>query len=95
MKAVRVHNYGGPEVLKLDDIPIPEAETGRSAHKDRGQRDQLIDIYQRTGLYPLETPSLWAWNAPASSTRSVRGVTEVKNGDRVAYAMISGSLRNT
>ena len=83
MKAVRVHQYGGPEVLKNDDIPIPEPKAGEARVKVEAIGLNFIDVYQRTGLYPLETPFTLGMEG--------EGVTEVKKGDRVAYAMVLGS----
>ena len=56
MKAVRVHKYGGPEVLTLEEIPVPEPKAGEARVKIEAIGVNFIDIYQRTGLYPLQTP---------------------------------------
>ncbi len=56
MKAIRVHNCGGPEVLTLDDLPIAEPKPGEARIKIEASGINFIDIYQRTGLYPLKTP---------------------------------------
>jgi NADPH:quinone reductase len=91
MKAVRVHNYGGPEVLTLENIPVPEPKPGEARVKIEASGVNFIDIYHRTGLYPLNTPFTLGMEGAGVVVAVGEGVTEVKNGDRVAYAMISGS----
>ncbi len=91
MKAVRVHRYGGPEVLSCEEIPVPEPKAGEALVKIEAAGVNFIDIYQRTGLYPLETPFTPGMEAAGVVDEVGEGVTEVKKGDRVAYAMILGS----
>ena len=91
MKALRIHNYGGPEVLKLEDIPIPEPKLGEARIKIEASGVNFIDIYQRTGLYPLKTPCTLGMEGAGVVDAVGESVTEVKHGDRVAYAMIPGS----
>jgi NADPH2:quinone reductase len=86
-----VHKYGGPEALAIDDIPIPEPKAGEARVKIEAIGVNFIDIYQRTGLYPLQTP-FTAGSEGAGIVDAVGdGVNEVKKGDRVAYAMVLGS----
>ena len=91
MKALRIHNYGGPEVLELEDIPIPEPKLGEARIKIEASGVNFIDIYQRTGLYPLKTPCTLGMEGAGVVDAVGESVTEVKHGDRVAYAMIPGS----
>ena len=91
MKAVRVHKYGGPEVLTLEDIPVPEPKAGEARVKLEAIGVNFIDIYQRTGLYPLPTPFTLGSEGAGVIDAVGDGVTEVKKGDRVAYAMVLGS----
>jgi NADPH:quinone reductase len=91
MKAVRVHKYGGPEDLVIDDIPVPEPKAGEARVKIEAIGVNYIDIYQRTGLYPLQTPFTLGSEAAGVVDAVGEGVTEVKKGDRVAYAMVPGS----
>ena len=91
MKAVRVHKYGGPEVLTIDDIPIPEPKTGEARVKIEAIGLNFIDIYHRIGLYPLQTPFTLGMEGAGVVDALGDGVTGVKKGDRVAYAMIPGS----
>jgi NADPH:quinone reductase len=91
MKAIRVHKYGGPEVLVADDIPVPEPKAGEARVKIEAIGVNFIDIYQRSGLYPLQTPFTLGSEAAGVVDAVGEGVTEVKKGDRVAYAMVPGS----
>jgi NADPH2:quinone reductase len=91
MKALRVHKYGGPEVLTYEDIPVPEPKAGEARVKIEAIGVNFIDIYQRTGLYPLQTPFTLGMEAAGVVDAVGDGVTEVKKGDRVAYAMVLGS----
>jgi NADPH2:quinone reductase len=91
MKAVRVHKYGGPEVLTQEDIPVPEPKAGEARVKIEAAGINFIDVYQRTGLYPLQTPFTLGMEGAGVVDAVGEGVSEVKPGDRVAYAMILGS----
>src|SRR5262250_1842010 len=91
MKAVRVHKYGGPEVLTIDDIPVPEPKAGEARVKVEAIGVNFIDIYQRTGLYPMKTPFTLGTEGAGIVDAVGPDVTEVKKGDRVGYAMIPGS----
>ncbi|HZA56580.1 MAG TPA: quinone oxidoreductase [Candidatus Udaeobacter sp.] len=91
MKAVRVHKYGGPEVLTHEQVPVPEPKAGEARVKIEAIGLNFIDIYQRTGLYPLQTPFTLGMEGSGIVDTVGEGVTEVKKGDAVAYAMILGS----
>jgi NADPH:quinone reductase len=91
MKAIRVHKTGGPEVLVLDEIPIPEPKSGEARIKIEAIGVNFIDIYHRTGLYPLATPFTLGMEGTGVVDAVDDGVTEVKKGDRVAYCMVVGS----
>ncbi|HZH84335.1 MAG TPA: alcohol dehydrogenase catalytic domain-containing protein, partial [Phototrophicaceae bacterium] len=56
MKAIRIHNYGGPEVLAYEDVPVPEPRAGEARVKIEASGVNFIDIYHRTGLYPMNRP---------------------------------------
>src|SRR5262245_27451030 len=91
MKAIRIHNYGGPEVLSYEDIPIPQPKAGEARIKLDAIGLNFIDIYQRTGLYPVQTPFTLGMEGAGVVDAIGNGVGEVQVGDRVAYAMILGS----
>jgi NADPH2:quinone reductase len=91
MKAVRVRKHGGADALVIDDIPTPEPKPGETRVKIEASGVNFIDIYHRTGLYPLQTPFTLGTEGAGVVDAVGDGVTEVKKGDRVAYAMIPGS----
>jgi NADPH2:quinone reductase len=91
MRAVRVHKYGGPEVLSNDEVPIPEPKAGEARVKIEAIGLNFIDVYQRTGLYPLQTPFTLGMEGAGVVDAIGDDVSEVKVGDHVAYAMILGS----
>jgi NADPH2:quinone reductase len=91
MKAIRIHNHGGPEVLAYEDVPIPEPRAGEARVKIEASGVNFIDIYHRIGLYPMKTPLILGSEGAGIVDAVGDGVTEVKKGDRVAYAMVPGS----
>src|SRR5437763_7774372 len=92
MKAIRVQIYGGPEVLKYEEAPAPVPGKGESVVKIAAAGVNFVDIYYRTGLYKVPQLPFIPGQEGAGTVSSVgEGVTEVKAGDRVAYAMTQGS----
>ena len=84
-KAVRFHKTGGPEVLQLDDVTVPDPGPGQVRIRHSAIGVNFVDTYQRTGLYALALPS-GAGNEGAGRVETVGpGVTQLKAGDRVAY----------
>jgi NADPH2:quinone reductase len=57
MKAIRVHTTGGPEVLKLEETPVPEPPAGHVRVKVAAAGLNFIEVYQRTGLYAVPLPA--------------------------------------
>ena len=86
--------YGGVEVMKYEDIPVPEPGAGEARVKIEAIGLNYIDVYQRTGLYQLKLPFTLGMEAAGVVDAVGGNVTEVKVGDRVAYSMISGPMRN-
>ena len=91
MKTVRVHKYGGPEVLTFEEIPVPEPKAGEARVKIEASGVNYIDTYHRTGLYPLQTPFTLGTEGAGIVDAVGPNVTEVKKGERVGYASIPGS----
>jgi NADPH2:quinone reductase len=91
MKAIRVHDFGGPEVLKYEDIPVLEPKAGEARIKIAAIGLNFIDVYHRTVLYPLNRRFTLGMDAAGVVDSIGDGVSEVKPGERVAYAMVSGS----
>ena len=91
VKAIRIHKTGGPEVLEVEDITLPEPGQGEVLVQNRAIGLNFIDTYFRTGLYPTQLPFV-PGNEGAGEVVSVGpGVTEFKPGDRVAYVATLGS----
>ena len=91
MKAVFVEQPGGPENLKYADIPKPSPAAGQALVKIASAGVNFIDVYFRIGLYPA-TPPILLGNEGAGTVEAVGpDVTNVRPGDRVAYAMARGS----
>jgi len=92
MKAVRAHEIGGPEVLKYEDVADPVLEAGQALVDIKSIGVNYTDVSSRKGTNP--PPSLpWTPGREAAGvvTSVGEGVTEVAVGDRVAYAMHTGS----
>lgn len=85
-KAIRFHKTGGPEVLQLDDVTVPDPGPNQARVRHTAIGVNFIDAYQRGGLYPMQLPAI-AGNEGAGVVEAVgSGVTRVKPGDRVAYS---------
>jgi len=85
--AIRVHKYGGPEVLQLDEIEVGAPAQGQVKLKQHAIGLNFIDVYLRTGLYPQPSfPFVPGMEGAGEVTAVGPGVTELKVGDRVAYA---------
>ena len=91
MRAIRVHEYGSPEVLRYEEVPIPEPGDGEVRVKVEVIGVNFIDVYHRAGQYPVERPFTPGVEAAGIVDAVGLGVTEFKEGDRVAYAMQLGS----
>lgn len=91
MKAVRVHQFGGPEAMRYEDVPTPSPEPGQVLVKLAAAGVNYIDVYQRTGLYPNQLP--YPLGLEGSGTVEAVGaeVTDFQVGDPVAYTGIPGS----
>ncbi len=88
MRAVRVHQPGGPEALVVDDVAMPEPTANTVRVKVEAIGVNFIDIYHRSGLYPMETPFVPGREAAGVVDAVGEGVTDVQVGDRVAFAMV-------
>jgi NADPH2:quinone reductase len=91
MQAIRAREAGGPEVLEAVDIPEPAAGPGQIVVRHEAVGLNFIDIYQRTGLYPVKFPAVLGQEAAGVVESVGEGVTRFKVGDRVAYAGQTGA----
>ncbi len=84
--AIRIHQTGGPEVLTWETVDLPAPAAGEATVRHHAVGLNFIDTYHRTGLYPLPLPSGIGLEGAGVVEAVGAGVTEVKVGDRVAYA---------
>jgi len=91
VKAIRVHAFGGADTLKYEDVPDPTPKQGEALVKIEAVGVNFIDIYQRTGLYPVSLPAVFGQEGAGTVTAVGPGVGEVRVGDRVAWTGIPGS----
>jgi NADPH2:quinone reductase len=91
MKAIRISRHGGPEVLKIEEVPLPIPGDDQALVRLEAIGVNFIDVYHRTGLYKI-TPPFTPGMEGAGVVESVgKSVKDVQPGDRVAYAMAIGS----
>jgi len=91
MKAVKIHQFGGPDVLSFEDAATTEPGKRNAAVNIKAIGVNYIDIYHRTGLYKVPVPFTPGMEAAGVVESVGPGVTDLKPGDRVGYAMAIGS----
>ncbi len=90
MKAIRIHQHGGIEVLAYEDIPVPTPAAHEALIKVAAIGVNFIDIYHRIGLYKVPLPFTLGNEASGVVEGLGDQVTEVRIGQRVAFAMTLG-----
>jgi len=83
--AIRIHEYGGPEVLKWEEVDVPDPREGEAQIRHTAIGLNFIDTYHRTGLYPLALPTGLGSEAAGVVEAVGPGVADVAVGDRVVY----------
>ena len=91
MKAIQVKRAGGPEVLELVELPVPEAKGAEAVVKIVAAGVNFIDVYYREGRYKAVMPFVPGQEAAGDVVAVGPNVTNMKVGDRVAYTMVLGS----
>jgi NADPH2:quinone reductase len=91
MKAIRVHTPGGPEVLRYEDVDVGDPGPGQVRIRQFAIGLNFIDVYHRTGLYPLAKPFIPGSEGAGEVVSVGEGVDEFVPGDRVAYAGALGA----
>lgn len=91
MKAVRVHEIGGPEVLRYEEVAMPTPGLGQALVKLEAIGLNFIDCYFRSGLYSAPLPFVPGNEGAGTVTAVGPDVTAVRVGDRVSYAMVTGA----
>ncbi|HZF26789.1 MAG TPA: quinone oxidoreductase [Steroidobacteraceae bacterium] len=84
-KAIRIYKHGGPEMMRWEDAPLGEPGVGEVVVRHAAIGLNFIDVYDRTGLYPLQLPSGLGREAAGVVEAVGRKVRGLKRGDRVAY----------
>lgn len=91
MKAIRVHQFGDPDVMQLEDVAVPKPGPGQALIKIEASGVNYIDTYERSGLYPMPRPFTPGDEAAGVVEAVGPNVETVSPGDRVAYCMIPGT----
>lgn len=92
VKAIRIHEHGGPEKLVWEDVDVGAPGEGEIRIKHHAVGLNFIDTYQRSGLYPLANlPAVMGMEGAGEVLAVGSGVTDFQEGDRVAYANPMGS----
>jgi NADPH:quinone reductase len=91
VKAIRVNEPGGPEVLSYEDVDVPDPGPGEARVKLAASGVNFIDVYQRTGVYPMETPFTLGQEGAGEVEALGEGVEDLSVGDHVAWASVMGS----
>ena len=89
-KAIRIQKPGGPEVMEWVEVDLPPPAAGQARVRHTAVGVNFIDIYHRSGLYPLPLPAGLGSEAAGVVEAVGAGVTNVKVGDRVGYC--SGAI---
>jgi NADPH2:quinone reductase len=87
MLAIRVHEYGGPEVLRAEQIAVPEPGAGQALVRLEAIGLNFIDVYHRMGAYQSDLPITLGREGAGVVEAAGADVTEVRVGERVAFAM--------
>jgi NADPH2:quinone reductase len=95
MKAIRVATFGGPEVLRLEEVSDPSPGPGEVAVRVEAAGVNFIDVYHRTGLYPNPLPLVPGLEGAGVVSGVGRDVAGFREGDRVAWTMVPGSYAET
>ncbi len=86
MRAIRIHETGGPEVMKIEDVELPPPGKGEVRVRHHAIGVNFLDTYHRTGFYPMPLPLTPGGEGAGEVLAVGAGVRDFKPGDRVAYA---------
>src|SRR5579863_7040182 len=91
MKAIYLKQTGGPEVMQLVDLPVPQPKPNEAVVKIAASGVNFIDVYQREGRYKVPLPFVLGQEGAGAVTSVGSDAKSVKPGDRVAWAGVMGS----
>ncbi|QFU15598.1 quinone oxidoreductase family protein [Microvirga thermotolerans] len=88
-RVVRIHDFGGPEALRLDEVDLPSPGPGEVLVRQSFAGVNYVDVYHRTGLYPLpQIPAVLGVEGAGTVEAVGPGVDSIHVGDRVAYTAL-------
>jgi NADPH:quinone reductase len=91
MRAIRIHETGGPEVMKFEEVELAKPGRGEVRLRQHAVGVNFIDIYHRSGFYPMALPFTPGGEGAGEVVEVGPGVRDFKPGDRVAYVTSSGA----
>jgi NADPH2:quinone reductase len=91
MLAIRIHETGGADKLRVDDVAVPMPRAGEIRFRVEAAGVNFVDTYHRSGLYKVELPHTIGQEAAGVVTAVGEGVTEFHIGDRIAAARAVGA----
>ena len=91
MKAIQVKQVGGPEVMELVELPVPEPKANEAVVKLAASGVNFIDVYHREGRYKVPLPFTPGQEGAGQVVAVGKDVTSVKSGDRVAWSHLLGA----
>lgn len=91
MRAARIHVTGGSDVIRIDDVPVPEPGPHEALVRVKYAGVNFIDVYKRTGLYKVALPATLGEEGAGTVESTGNAVSDAKPGDRVAWAGALGS----
>ena len=91
MRAIRIYETGGPEVLKFDEVELSKPGKGEVRLRQHAVGVNFIDVYHRSGFYLMSLPFTPGSEGAGEVAEVGPGVKDFKSGDRVAYAGASGA----
>lgn len=91
MRAIRLHEHGGAEAMRVETVPVPQPGAGEALVRLAAAGVNFIDVYKRTGLYRIPLPATPGEEGAGTVVAVGEGVQDVRVGDRVAWAGVMGA----
>src|SRR5205807_10351143 len=91
MKAIQIKQFGGPEMMELVELPVPQPKPNEAVVKIAAAGVNFIDVYNREGRYKVALPAVLGQEAAGTVTAVGKEVNTVKPGDRLAYTGVLGA----
>jgi NADPH2:quinone reductase len=85
MQAIRIHAFGGPDVMTLEDVPLPVPPENQVRVQIEAAGVNFTDVYNRTGQYSIQLPAILGSEAAGVVEMVGPGVSDLRPGERVAY----------